>query len=66
MAIQNSKSIQSTLETLYQAVQNLCSHSFAPQVYANLKALTGTLFFLDFKNKFPFQTSLCASFYLFG
>nr|CAG4644588.1 EOG090X01NX [Leptodora kindtii] len=40
VAIQNSKSIQSTLETLYQAVQNLCSHNFAPQVYANLKSLT--------------------------
>lgn len=41
VAIQNSTSIKSALEDLYQAVQNLCSHSFAPLVYSKLKSLTG-------------------------
>lgn len=40
VAIQNSTSIKSALEDLYQAVQNLCSHSFAPLVYSKLKSLT--------------------------
>nr|CAH0101883.1 unnamed protein product [Daphnia galeata] len=40
VAIQNSTSIKSALEDLYQAVQNLCSHSFAPLVYSKLKNLT--------------------------
>nr|CAG4649961.1 EOG090X01NX [Sida crystallina] len=39
IAIQNSRSIESTLETLYQAVHNLCSHNFAPHVYGKLKEL---------------------------
>lgn len=43
VAIQNSTSIKSALEDLYQAVQNLCSHSFAPLVYSKLKNLTGLL-----------------------
>lgn len=43
VAIQNSTSIKSALEDLYQAVQNLCSHSFAPLVYSKLKSLTGLL-----------------------
>lgn len=41
VAIQNSTSIKSALEDLYQAVQNLCSHNFAPLVYSKLKSLTG-------------------------
>nr|CAG4640653.1 EOG090X01NX [Eulimnadia texana] len=39
VAIQNSKSIQSTLEELYQGVQNMCSYNMAPQLYDNLKML---------------------------
>nr|CAG4635961.1 EOG090X01NX [Eubosmina coregoni] len=40
IAIQNSRSITSALEDLYQAVQNLCTHNFAPLVYGKLKNLT--------------------------
>ncbi len=40
MAIQQSKSINKALEDLYQAVQNLCSHNYAPLVYSRLKSLT--------------------------
>lgn len=39
VAIQQSKSIGSALEDLYQAVENLCTHQFAPLVYAKLKSL---------------------------
>lgn len=39
VAIQHSTSIRPALEDLYQAVQNLCSHNFAPLVYSRLKSL---------------------------
>nr|CAG4641482.1 EOG090X01NX [Eurycercus lamellatus] len=42
VAIQHSTSIRSALEDLYQEVQNLCSHGFAPLVYSKLKSLTET------------------------
>ena len=39
VAIQQSKSIDTSLEELYQAVENLCSHGLSERVYANLKEL---------------------------
>ncbi|KAF0292684.1 Cullin-4B [Amphibalanus amphitrite] len=40
LAIQQSRSITYSLEELYQAVENMCNHKMAAQLYANLKALT--------------------------
>ncbi|XP_037089322.1 cullin-4A-like [Pollicipes pollicipes] len=40
LAIQQSRSIAYSLEELYQAVENMCNHKMAAQLYANLKALT--------------------------
>jgi len=39
IAIQTSKPISTPLEELYQAVENLCSHKMATQVYSNLESL---------------------------
>lgn len=36
IAIQNSKSIQYSLEELYQAVENMCNHKMATILYDNL------------------------------
>jgi len=38
-AIQTATSIPTSLEELYQAVENLCSHGMAEQVYTSLKEL---------------------------
>ncbi|KAH8284708.1 hypothetical protein KR018_012036 [Drosophila ironensis] len=40
IAIQLSKPIKYSLEELYQAVVNMCSHKMDAQLYANLKELT--------------------------
>ncbi|KAL0268902.1 UNVERIFIED_CONTAM: hypothetical protein PYX00_010685 [Menopon gallinae] len=40
IAIQSSKSIQYSLEELYQAVENMCNHKMASTLYENLSALT--------------------------
>uniref|UniRef100_A0A6M2DJ61 Cullin-4B n=1 Tax=Xenopsylla cheopis TaxID=163159 RepID=A0A6M2DJ61_XENCH len=40
IAIQTSKSIIYTLEELYQAVENMCGHKMASQLYVNLTGLT--------------------------
>ncbi|XP_055919720.1 cullin-4A [Eupeodes corollae] len=40
LAIQLSKPIQYSLEELYQAVENMCSHKMDAQLYAKLTALT--------------------------
>ena len=40
MAIQTSKSIRYSLEELYQAVENMCSHKMASTLYENLNELT--------------------------
>lgn len=37
VAIQTSEAIDVSLEELYQAVENLCSHGMAERVYANLR-----------------------------
>lgn len=42
MAIQTSKSIQYSLEELYQAVENMCNHKMDSQLYTKLTALTET------------------------
>ncbi|XP_028036248.1 cullin-4B [Bombyx mandarina] len=39
VAIQTSKSIAYSLEELYQAVENMCSHKMASQLYVNLTNL---------------------------
>ena len=39
IAIQTSKSIQYSLEDLYKAVENMCSHKMASHLYANLTHL---------------------------
>lgn len=39
VAIQTSKSIKSSLEELYQAVENMCSHKMAAQLYDKLRQL---------------------------
>lgn len=39
-AIQQSKKIQYSLEELYQAVENMCSHRMDAQLYEKLKELT--------------------------
>ncbi|CAH3951967.1 cullin-4A [Pieris brassicae] len=39
IAIQTSKSIDYSLEELYQAVENMCSHKMASQLYVNLTNL---------------------------
>lgn len=36
IAIQSSKSIQYSLEELYQAVENMCNHKMASTLYDNL------------------------------
>lgn len=40
IAIQTSKSIEYSLEELYQAVENMCSHKMDSQVYSKLTVLT--------------------------
>lgn len=40
VAIQTSKSIEYSLEELYQAVENMCSHKMDSQLYSKLTALT--------------------------
>lgn len=40
IAIQQSKPIQYSLEELYQAVENMCSHKMDAQLYLKLSALT--------------------------
>lgn len=42
IAIQTSKSIKSSLEELYQAVENMCSHKMAAILYDNLRILCET------------------------
>lgn len=42
VAIQTSKSIEYSLEELYQAVENMCSHKMDSQLYTKLTALTET------------------------
>ncbi|KAM7301695.1 cullin-4A [Ixodes scapularis] len=39
VAIQQSQRISTSQEELYQAVENLCSHKMAPQLYDNLRDL---------------------------
>jgi cullin-4 len=39
LAIQTAQAIDTSLEELYQAVENLCSHGMAEQVYVQLKDL---------------------------
>ncbi|KAI1287352.1 Cullin-4B [Halotydeus destructor] len=39
VAVQTSKPIFTPLEELYQAVENLCSHKMAPNLYSNLETL---------------------------
>ncbi len=39
LAIQRAESVDTTLEELYGAVENLCNHGFADRVYSNLKEL---------------------------
>lgn len=39
VAIQQSQPISTSQEELYQAVENLCSHKMAPQLYDNLRSL---------------------------
>lgn len=39
VAIQQSQRISTSQEELYQAVENLCSHKMAPQLYENLRDL---------------------------
>lgn len=38
IAIQTSKSILSSQEELYQAVENMCNHKMAASLYVNLKS----------------------------
>jgi len=40
VAIQTSKSIEYSLEDLYQAVQNMCNHNMASTTYSSLASLT--------------------------
>lgn len=40
LAIQTSKYVKYSLEELYQAVENLCSHKMAHHIYNNLRNLT--------------------------
>ena len=42
IAIQTSKSIEYSLEELYQAVENMCSHKMDSQLYTKLTSLTET------------------------
>lgn len=42
IAIQTSTSIAYSLEELYQAVENMCSHKMDSQIYTKLTALTET------------------------
>lgn len=58
VAIQTSKSIAYSLEELYQAVENMCSHKMDSQIYSKLTALTEThvksnikIFFADSMDK---------------
>lgn len=58
VAIQTSKSIAYSLEELYQAVENMCSHKMDSQIYSKLTALTEMhvksnikLFFADSMDK---------------
>lgn len=41
IAIQTSKSILSSQEELYQAVENMCNHKMAASLYLNLKGVWG-------------------------
>jgi cullin 4 len=40
IAIQTSKAIAYSLEEIYKAVENLCSHKMGAQLYVNLTQLT--------------------------
>nr|CAG4651613.1 EOG090X01NX [Triops cancriformis] len=42
IATQQARAVQASLEELYQAVENLCSHQMAPQIYEQLKNLVET------------------------
>ena len=39
IAIQRSESVSTSLEELYQAVNNLCQHRMAPDLYKQLESL---------------------------
>lgn len=52
VAIQTSKSIEYSLEELYQAVENMCSHKMDSQLYTKLTALTETHVKLNIKTFF--------------
>jgi cullin-4 len=39
IAIQNSEPVSTSFEELYQAVENLCSHKMAPDLYKQLESL---------------------------
>lgn len=43
IAIQTSKSILSSQEELYQAVENMCNHKMAASLYVNLKSKHGQI-----------------------
>lgn len=52
VAIQTSKSIAYSLEELYQAVENMCSHKMDSQLYTKLTALTESHVKLNIKTFF--------------
>ncbi|XP_031622090.1 cullin-4B [Contarinia nasturtii] len=52
VAIQTSKSIEYSLEELYQAVENMCSHKMDSQLYTKLTALTESHVKLNIKTFF--------------
>lgn len=52
VAIQLSKSIEYSLEELYQAVENMCSHKMDSQLYTKLTALTESHVKLNIKTFF--------------
>lgn len=65
VAIQTSKSIEYSLEELYQAVENMCSHKMDSQLYTKLTALTEShvklnirAFFSDTNDKLVSQNDI--------
>lgn len=52
VAIQTAKSIEYSLEELYQAVENMCSHKMDSQLYTKLTALTESHVKLNIKTFF--------------
>lgn len=44
IAIQMSTSIRYSLEELYQAVENMCNHKMAAELYCNLKGIVSLIF----------------------